>query len=320
MPLRAASAAALAVVLATGVVSAAVLPYRTVSASLPVRDLALAGSSVAYVADAGPTRLRCARIGLWYPVSGQRYSFDAKEQCLELASTGQGVWDVAVAKTRVLWISYAGGNIREWTLWTATTTRRTPRRLRFVARDVDAPAPVVLGPGTAEGVPYAVDRQIVYLGDDGKAIFRTTVDSPVRLLVADARGRSGVVVLAALANGRVVGLDRSGLEVLHHDYPAGAVTAIGLDSLHGAAIQTVDRVTFPGPSVRLPRGATMVDVAQDRVLWTRAGDLGATTIATGRSVRLVDGTNASPVSGQIDGRGLAWARGTVVRWRGGRLP
>jgi len=64
----------------------------------------------------------------------------------------------------------------------------------------------------------------------------------------------------------------------------------------------------------------MVDVAQGRILWTRAGDLGATTIATGKSERLVDGTNASPVYGQIEPRGYAWAQGKLVRWRSGRLP
>jgi hypothetical protein len=104
-----------------------------------------------------------------------------------------------------------------------------------------------------------------------------------------------------------------------------ALKALGV-LLSGAAIQVGNEVAVvpPGaqeaPSMPLPRGTTMIDVAQERIVWERAGDLGATTIATGMSVRLVDGSPARPVLGQLSPVGLAWAQGRVLRWRAGRLP
>jgi hypothetical protein len=282
-----------------------------------VQDLALTGRSVAYVADA-PERLDCGRIGFWDTATRTSFTVDAKEQCAEQASTGQGIWDVSVATHRLLWLTYAGGNFREWSLWTATPTRRTPRRLRFVARDVDAPPPIVVGPGTAEGVPYAVDREVVYLGDNGKAIFKTTLDAPVRA-VASGRGPRGIRVAALLGDSVVVGLDSRGLQAVVSDYTRSVVTAVRV-SWRGLVVQTGNDVRIGSTGIPLPSGATMVDVAQGRILWTRAGDLGATTIATRTSERLVDGTPAKPAHGQLEPHGIAWSIGRLVRWRAGALP
>lgn len=314
------AAVGVALVVAGG--AAALTPARTIVAALPVQDLALTGRSVGYVVDA-PVRLECSRIGFWNTAANQRLLFDAKEQCRELGSTGQGVGDVAVANRRLLWLTYGGGNFREWTLWTATTTNRRPRQLRFVARDVDSPPPIVIGPGTADGVPYAVDRQVVYLGDDGRAIFRIAVASPVRALAAGYGGR--LRVAAVLADGTVVGFDETGNEYTAEQFPPGAVTGVRVSGL-GTAVQVGrDVEIFPprahdGVEVTLPAGATMVDLAQGRVLWTRAGDLGTTTIATGTSTRLVDGTTSKPASGQLEAGGVVWAQGRTVRWRPGPLP
>ena len=304
--------------------AAALTPSRTVVAPLPVQDLALTGRSVAYVADAPPTTLRCARIALWYPVGNRRFAFDAKEPCREQASTGQGVWDIGVATRRLLWITYTGGNFREWSLWTATTTRRTPRRLRFLSRDVDAPPPIVIGAARHNAIPYAVDREVVLLGDDGRTIFKTTVPSPVRML-ATGPGPPDCSVAVLLATGDLLCLDRTGTFTPSGAYPLTSVKALGVLP-SGAAIQ-IDRelvVVPPGTHeasrLTLPRGATMVDLGQERIVWERGGDLGATTIATGTSVRLVDGSPARPVLGQLSPSGLAWAQGRSLRWRTGRLP
>jgi len=314
---------ALAAVLVLAATAFALTPNGSVVAPLPVQDLALTGRSAAYVADT-PSALRCGRVGLWNTKTGRGFSIDAKELCLEQTSTGQGIWDVTVATKRILWLTYAGGNFREWFLWTATATRTRPLQLRFVSRPVEDPPPIVIGPGTAQGIPYAVDRQIVYLGDDGKAISKTIVASPVRALAAGA-GPGRLEIAALLASGRVVGLDSAGGEVTPPEpYPLKAVVALRVCSL-GTAVQVGDEVeilpprSHDGVVVRLPAGATMVDVAQGRVLWTRAGDLGATTIATGRSMDLVDGTPEKPVHGQLEIGGLAWATGRSVRWRTGLL-
>jgi hypothetical protein len=301
--------------------SATLIPRRTIATALPVHDLALTGRSAAYVADAGPDELRCARIGLWNTATNRRFALDAREQCLEPASTGQGVWDVSIATRRVLWITYAGGNIREWTLWTATTTRRAPRQLRFVARDVDAAPPIVLGPGTNYAVPYAVDREIVYLADDGKALFRTAVSAPVRALTSHrlTRPRRPADVVALLASNELIGLDETGAEVFRAAVPAG-VSAIAYDDRRSILYQLGNVVHADREDVALPAGAVMVDASRGVILWTRAGDLGVTSMATRASRLLVDGSRAKPVVGQLELGGLAWASGHQVRWRWGRLP
>ena len=314
---------AVAVALAVAAGAAALTPSRTIVASLPVQDLALTGRSVAYVADA-PARLQCARIGLWSSRTNRRFLFDSKEQCLEEGSTGQGVWDVAVATNRLLWLTYAGGNFREWSLWTATATKRKPRELHFIARDVDDPAPIVIGPGTAEGIPYAVDRQIVYLGDNGKALFKTSVFSPVRVIAAGT-GSGGVRVATLLSSGWVVGLDQRGNDVAAKRFEPRSVAALQVTSLGiavqvGRDVQIFEQRRHDDVVIPLPSGARMVDFDQGRILWTRAGDLGTTTIATGTSARLVDGTMSQPAYGQLDSRGIVWARGRTVLWRAGALP
>lgn len=302
--------------------AAALTPDRTIVASLPVQDLALTGRSVAYVADA-PARLQCARIVLWNPATNTRQLFDAKEQCLEQGSTGQGVWDVAVASQRLLWLTYAGGNFREWSLWTATTTRPKPRLLRFVARDVDAPPPIVIGPGTAQGVPYAVDRQVMYLGDDGRAIFRWTAPRPIRAVAAGYGPRSWRVA-TLLDDGTVVVLDPTGTPVYDSSFGSPPIHAVLLAPI-GLVVQWRQHAIVSKPSlnhdtIRLAAGARVVDVGQGRLLYERGHDLWALTIETRRIARVVDGTASRPARGQLDANGIAWATGRVVRWRAGALP
>jgi hypothetical protein len=297
--------------------ASALTPTSTRVSPLPVQDLALTGRSLAYVADR-PRGLHCSLIGYWHTGTGRAFTIASRELCQDLASTGQGVWDVSVATNRFLWITYTGGNFREWSLWTATTTRRVPRRLRFVTRDVDTQPPIVLGPGANEAVPYAVDREIVYLADNGKALFRTTVNSPVRALVSHplTRPSSPAVVVALLASDEIVGLGGTGGEVFRTRVPPG-VSAIAFDDRRGVLYQHGRVVSGDRGDVRLPEGAAMVDAARGQILWTRAGDLGVTVMAGGRARRLVDGSPARPVHGQLELGGLAWAQGRTLRWRGG---
>src|SRR5207248_2823807 len=95
--------------------------------------------------------------------------------------------------------SYVGGNIREWSLLTATATRPQPRLLRFVARDVELGAPILLGRASASLLPYIVGRVVVALRPDGARAFSWTSRSP--LVALSARGS---VVVAGRADGRVI--------------------------------------------------------------------------------------------------------------------
>ena len=310
-------AAGIALVLtAAGAARDAPVRPRSLVAPGSVLTLGLTTRHVAF--GVGATTKRCPRVQLWLAESGTQVRFPwTLRGCNEGPSTGFGLPSVAVARTRVVWLSYTGGNLRDWQLWMATPTRRTARLLQFVERDVDAPAPIVLGPGTPEGVPYAVDRQVTYLGDDGRAIFEATLDAPVRA-VAGGRGPKGVRVAALLGDNVVVGLDRDGEQVVVWEYTGRVVTTVRV-SWRGLVVQADGDVYIGNRRIPLPAGATLVDVAQGRLLWERAGDLGATTIASGRSQRLVDGSPASPVRGQLEASGLAWAKGRTVRWSPGPL-
>ena len=133
--------------------------------------------------------------------------------CREGLSTGSGVSSVATSGRRVFWVTFGGGNIREYDLWTATPSRKDPRRLADASSDVDSSErPLVLGAGSHEGVPYAVGDTITYVADDGRRLFRVSVGSPVGLLAAGI-GPGTQRVVAALADGRVVVLSKTGASV-----------------------------------------------------------------------------------------------------------
>lgn len=301
--------------------AAVVTPGKTLSQQGVVTPLALTGRTVAFGAGVSPAECRVKR---WAVGKGTLTTFGlpVSPSCTIETSTGTGIASVSVATNRVAWLAYTGGNTREWSLFTARLPGAKPLRLRFVARGVDGPAPIVLGPGTAAGIPYAVGREIVYLAEDGTRLFRVVADDQVRM-VAAGPGPSGIRIAALTAAGHILALDVDGNPVADDIVVDTPVKALRLFA-GGVAYQVGSLVHIVGPEgetlVTLPAAATMVDVAAGRVLYQRSGDLGAVTIATGGDVMLVDGSPAKPVQGQLDPAGLAWARGTRVNWRVGPLP
>jgi hypothetical protein len=311
-----------ALFLLVGGVSAAggaLKPGRSVTRPGPIVALSVTGSSIVYAV--GETRPACAYVELWDTATRGLWRFGRPTRlpCKEGPSTGSGVWAVATTTRRAVWITYAGGNIREWQLWTATPSRETPRQLRFVSRDVDAPAPIVVGPGTAEGVPYAVDRDMVFLAPNGAAFFKARVDSPVRL-VAGGHGPGGSRVAAALADGSVV-LVGPGMRVVPaRTYPPGTVKAVALATV-GPIVQVGRTVHAGAIEVQLPAGARMLDYRDGRVVYAKGGQV--------RQRRVRDGADALLVSVPLRrgetplfsvDRGSAWASGRSVNWRTGSLP
>jgi hypothetical protein len=312
---------------------AAVKPDASITLPLPLRDLAMTGRSVAWVqAPINPYNTLtgvdvCGQAGLWVAGSSRRWQFGhVNADCTQGASTGEGFWDISVATRRLLWIEYQGGNFRDWYLVTASTTKRRPVVLVHVNLDVDAKPPIVLGPGTLAGIPYARGATVVYFGEKGTPIFTRTLAGPVRAVAAGI-GPGGLRVAALLSDGAIVGLDARGRTV-QTIRAQGVVSAIRVSSL-GIAVQRgrmkrglvipYPKVWIGSRAVALPAGARMVDVAQGLVLWTRAGDLGTTSIQTGKRVVLANGTGAAPYFGQIEENGLAWAKKRVLSWRGGAV-
>ena len=311
----------LALVSAGGAATRLVTPGRSLTQAGEVVPLAMTGRAIAFGVGVSPTE---CRVKLWSITKGAVTTFGLPKtpSCTIETSTGSGIFALSLASTRVVWLAYTGGNIREWSLLTATPASAKPQRLRFTARNVDGPAPIVLGPGTPQGIPYAVNREIVYLGDAGARIFKTIAPDAVRL-VASGPGPNGIRVVALTAAGSILALDMKGNPVADDITVDGAVTALRLVAA-GVVYQVGSLVHVVGPGgetlVTLPAGATMVGAAAGRILYQRAGDLGALTISSGSDVLLVDGAPATPVAGQLGAAGLAWARGKTVNWRAGPLP
>jgi hypothetical protein len=324
--------AKLAITVLVGVSAAGVLAVAPSSASTPashvtrpaaVEALALTGRNIAFATR--PWQKDCDRVELWakakkvIPLGSLAFVLS----CRQGLSTGSGVWDVALARTRMLWVTYAGGNLRDWQLWTATPTRRKPKQLRFAELDVDDPPPLHIGPGTSQGVPFAAGREVVFLGDDGAAIFKRVLAAPVQAIAAGI-GPAGTRVVAVLTSGPVVALATNGSTVAQFSFAPGEVQVVRLTP-GAVVVQVGSQVRFlasgsGGPTLILPAEATLLDVAQGRALYGLNGDLRARTIATGADRLLVDGTPALPALGRIDARGFAWSRGSRVTWRPGLLP
>ena len=274
-------------------------------------------TSVQRVAFAsGPAAGDCDRVRLWYVGLRSVTRFGAPRPCGDVPSTGRGIADIALAGPRALWLAYAGGNIREWSLLTATASAPRPRQLRFVARDVDDPPPIVLGDGSPRLLAYAVDDAVTGLRQNGSRAFSVRVSAPVRGLTSwnDQVG-------ALLADGTVVVLSDSGRQLASYSYAPGTVKALRLGGV-GALVQLTSGTIEirKGPATRrvpLPPTATMLDFAQGIVLYALAGQARGLKLSTGQDIVLR--TTGRPVRAALDTSGLAYVRGRdvgyVAWWR-----
>jgi hypothetical protein len=306
----------------TGAAAALLIPGRTVVEPTPVTSLGVTGRSVVYATDENATRTRCAAVKLWDTGMRALWTFGESTTriCREGLSTGSGVSAVATSGRRVYWVTFAGGNIREYTLWTATPARKSPRRLADASSDVDSSdRPLVLGSGSREGVPYAVQDTITYVADDGRRLFRESVGSPVVLLAAGS-GAGAQRVVAALADGRVIVLSSTGATLRTLDYEPGEVDAVAL-ALPGPVVQAGAQVRVGAQTVTLPQGARLLDVRQGRLVYAQGLQVRARGVADGTETLLQTfpaGSRRPPLFA-TDAYGSAWAKGTSLSWRGGPL-
>ena len=75
--------------------------------------LELDGTFIAYAV--GRSAQDCNRVFVWNLASRGVTKLGRKTNC-EQTSTGNAIAAVSVAGKRVLWVHFAGGNIREWSL------------------------------------------------------------------------------------------------------------------------------------------------------------------------------------------------------------
>ena len=305
---------ALAVVLVSaGSALALQAPGRTIVRNGPVRLVALNQASFALMVSR--TKADCDHVELWNTDTKGIWRFGKPGPCTNLGSTGTGISSIGVSGNRALWVRYTGGNTRDWQLMTATTTRKSPKQLRFVAQDVDLPSPFVIGDSTSGlGIPYAAGKEIVLLRANGVAAFRAT--GPARIVrVTAGRGPDGAVVAALRETGQVVLYRANGTVAKVVPYAAGAVKAMALAPA-GLVAQLPGVVQVRTPAgqkvVNLPAGATMIDYAEGRILYTLGPEVHSLKVANGSDTLLLRGAPGTPTFATQDTHGLGWAQGTKV--------
>jgi len=304
MRTRAALLAVLA--LATAGAAGAAALDRGYIAAAPVS--ALDETAAAIATGLAWTPKRCEAVVLWQPDFFTRRTFRAPGPC-EQTSTGRGVAAVSTDGERVVWLAYAGGNNRDWLLWTATPTARTPRRLRFRSADVDAPPPIVLGNGGEGGIPYALGRDVIVIGPRGRrALFW---HAPARV-VALAQGAGKVGALLATGHLFVVALGGTTTDLA---YAPNEVRAFRIAAV-GAVVQTPTRIERRTARTRTPllarAGARLVGYVDGQLVYAVGDQIRGFTRATGRDLLLR--RVGVPFRAEYDRRGLAWVHARRVCW------
>ena len=289
-------------------------PRRTLTHGGVITALGLTHASVTYAV--GRTASDCDHVELWNTDTKATWRFGRPRPCRDLP-VFSGIGPVAVATNRVVWVSFAGGNLTDWQLWTATPTRKTPRRLVFVERDTTAPPAIVLGQGTPAGVPYAVGADVTFLGENGAPLFKWTAPSEVRAITSGA-GPFGWTVAALLDTGEVVILDAQGSVARTYDFDPGEVRWLALAPA-GLLVQVV------GATVEIHRGDAMrtvelrpngiaLDYADGSLLYRVGQTFWLRGVGQGNETLLLQASRKRPIEAALDAHGLAWTQGTQVNW------
>jgi hypothetical protein len=269
-----------------------------------VTGLAADGDEAAFAA--ARTSADCDRAFVWERLTRQVFQLGKKQHC-DAVSTGRGVAGIAVTAGRALWLTYAGGNIREWRLWTATTSRTTPRQLQFVPRDVTTPQPIFVGAAGGGLLPFSVDSTVSALRANGTTAFTWTAPARVVALAAKA----GLVAVAQEGS-RVTVLDTKGnivsVDLYASEISAVALTGKGMLVQRGAVLELrrdADAHEFP-----ITAGAHLDDADARWAVWSDGKLV--------HVMRLADGVQTAAFAGSwgaIAGNRVYVANGRTVTVR-----
>ena len=177
------------------------------SHTFPAPVVAVASDGRYIAAAEGKSATDCDRVSLWW-INTKRQTHVARLGRATKCEPGSTISALSVALTRALWLHRTGGARPTWSVWTATTTRRTPQLLAR-ARGSPGIPPIVIGPGNydrrqgyrpgdGDVLPYAVGRDVVVLRADGATSYRWTAPSRVTAL-----GSNAGLLLVAVADGRI---------------------------------------------------------------------------------------------------------------------
>lgn len=266
------------VVAALAVPVALAASARERQASGPLSAISVAGADVAY---ADEYRRGCHEVRLWE--TGSRADRRIASHCFVNTSTGSGVAAVAATGGRALWLTYTGGNIREWSLWTKGP-RAKAKRIAFLPADVDGPAPIVLGRAWLGSLPYAAGRTIIVLRTNGSRQFTFTAADRVVAVSAHSGGYAAV-----LADGHVLSLSPQG-QLLNDVRFAPGYAEDAVLALAGLVVKTRDGVEIRrGATVRsiaLPRGSRFLGFFEGVVAYGAGRQLRLLRVGDGRDVLL----------------------------------
>jgi hypothetical protein len=268
----------------------------------PVSAVAIASLDVAY---ADEYRTRCHEIRLWD--IADRSDRRLASHCFVETSTGSGVAGVIATERRALWLTYTGGNIREWSLWTKSLQTRA-RRISFLSADVDGPPPVVLGRVWEGSLSYAIGRTVIVLAPNGSRKF--TLSAPDRVVALSAHSRG---YAAVLANGSVLTISLAG-KVLHEFPFAPGFVQDAVLAAPGLVVKTADGLEIRNRDttreIPLPRGSRFFGLSE-----------GIVAYGTGRQLRLKRITGGHDAlfrtleprfQAQLGRRGIAFASGRTL--------
>ena len=268
----------------------------------PSSAVAISGTDVAYADEY--TR-SCHEVRLWDVAT--RADRRLASHCFVSTSTGSGIGGVIASEGRALWLTYTGGNIREWSLWTKRGPAKA-RRLAFLPADVDGPAPVVLGRAWEGSLPYATGRTIVVLAPNGSRRFTLAAADRVVALSAHTRGYAAV-----LANGIVLSISPAGKVVRERTFEPGEVSDAVLAG-PGLIVKTQAGLEIHGNTevrtLPLPAGARFLGYSAGTVAYGAGRDLRLVRLS-GSEDRLFERL-APRFNAQLGRRGLTWTSGRTL--------
>jgi hypothetical protein len=283
----------------------------TLSVAGTVRELAADGDRAAALVDSSRPGCPSGRVVVWRPSTRAVVPIGPRG-CRAETSTGSGLFGLALAGTRVAFVDFVGGNIRELRLRTATLAQRKPVTIGSADHDVDGGAGTYLarvlgdrgllvfaawhvctnaevaGDRCAPGVDGGVDRAAVWRFTGGSA-----AKSCPKVYLGGARACAPIrsaaapLQLVAAGSGRVVvGQADGSLEVVH---PDGAL---------------VSRLPFPPAEVRAARldGRTLVVLRRDteRRDWIDVYDADSGKLVTGYRLETRAATSGDALCGEPD--------------------
>jgi hypothetical protein len=142
-----------ALVMHGGTAAAPAPPLRLTG---PVKELAADGGRVAVLLQTSRPGCTVSRVAVWQPSTRSLAPIGASP-CSESLSTGAGIFSVALAGTRVAYVQYGGGNIRELELRSATLAARRPVTLASASFSLDELSGTYIGRISGDGSLLAFD-------------------------------------------------------------------------------------------------------------------------------------------------------------------